>query len=140
VEQHQREQAEDLGLVGHQLREDPGESDGLAAQLPADQRVAGRGGVALVEHQVQHGQHRLEPFRKDIAGRHPVGDPGVPDLAFRPDQALGHGRLGYQEGPGDLRGPEAAQGAQRQRHLGLRRQGRVAAGEDQSQAIVRDGG
>ncbi len=47
------------------------------------------------------------------------------------------GRSG-EEGAGDLLGGEAADLAQRQRHLGVRRQGRMAAGEDQPQPVVLD--
>ena len=58
------------------------------------------------------------------------------DLALGPDQALGHGGLGHQEGPGDLGGLEPAEQAQGQRHLGGGGQRRVAAGEDQAEAVV----
>ena len=49
---------------------------------------------------------------------------------------LRHSRLRDDERPRDLLGAEAAQGAQRQRHLRLGRERRVAAGEDQLQALV----
>ena len=40
VQQHQRQQAEHLGVVGHQRGEQPAEADRLGAQLGADERVA----------------------------------------------------------------------------------------------------
>ncbi len=43
-----------------------------------------------------------------------------------------------EEGPRDLGGRQAAERAQRQRHPGLRRQRRMAAGEDQPQPVVGD--
>ena len=49
-----------------------------------------------------------------------------------------HRRLAHQEGARHLRGAQAAQQPQRQRDLRLRRDGRVAACEDQSQPIVGD--
>ena len=48
-------------------------------------------------------------------------------------------RLGRdQEGERDLLGRQPAEGAQGQRHLRLQRQRRVAASEDQFQALVRE--
>jgi len=41
-----------------------------------------------------------------------------------------------QEGPGNLLGGQVADLSQGERHLGIGRQGRVAAGEDQAQAVV----
>ena len=37
VQEHQREQSVDLGLVGHQRPQHPAQADGLVAQLAADQ-------------------------------------------------------------------------------------------------------
>ena len=48
---------------------------------------------------------------------------------------LGHRRPG-QEGAGDLLGGEAAHLTQRHRDLGVGRQGRMAAGEDEAQPVV----
>ena len=42
VQQHQREQAERLGLVGHELGERATETDGLGRELGADEVGAGR--------------------------------------------------------------------------------------------------
>ena len=136
VQEHEREQPEDLGLVGHEVDEDPGEADRLRAQLLADERVAGRGLVALVEDEVEDAQHRLEPLGQEMVGRHAVRDRRVADLALGPDEPLGERHLRDEECPGDLRRREAAERAQRQRDLGLHREGRVAAREDESQPVV----
>ena len=56
-EQQQREQAVHLGLVGHQLGEQAGEADGLGAEVVAAELVARRRRVALVEDEVDDGEH-----------------------------------------------------------------------------------
>jgi hypothetical protein len=56
-EQHQPEQPEHLGLVGHQLGEQTTEADRLGREFLADQILAGAGGIALVEDQVHDGEH-----------------------------------------------------------------------------------
>ncbi len=129
VQLHQRQQGVDLGLVGHQFDQRPPQPDRLGGELVAT-------AVALVEDQVDDRQHRLQPLGQEVVGGDPEGDPGVPDLSFRPHQALRHRRLRDEEGAGDLGGAEAAQGPQRQRHLGLGPERRVAAGEDELQALV----
>ena len=55
-------------------------------------------------------------------------------------EPLLHRALGHEEGAGDLGGLEPAERAQRQRHAGLGGERRVAAGEDQAQPVVGDGG
>jgi hypothetical protein len=139
VQQQQGQQPQRLALVGHQLGQDPPQAHRLGAQLPPDQGVPGAGGIALVEDQVEDGQHRAEPLRQQVVGRHPVGDGGVADLALGPDQPLGHGRLREHEGVGDLGRGQPPEGAEGQGDPGLGRQGRVAAGEDQPQPVVGDG-
>ena len=72
--------------------------------------------------------------------RHPQWDAGVADLPLRAHEPLRERRLGDEEGTSDLRRLEAADEAQRQRHLRLRREGRMAAGEDQLEPLVGNGG
>ena len=138
MEQHQRQQPGRLGLVGEQRDHDPCQADRLGAQLAADQRIARGRGVALVEHEVEDVEDAVEPLGQELGRRHAVGDPGVADLALRPDQPLREGRLRDQERPRDLGGREAAERAQRQRDPAVHRQRRMAAREDQPQLIVRD--
>ncbi len=137
VEQHQRQEPRRLGL-GQQLDQEPSQPDRLAREIVPRQRGAGGREVSLVEHQVDHVEHRVEPVRQVGSRRHLIGDPRVPDLRLGAHDSLGHRRRGAEEGVRDLLGREAAHLAQRQRHLGGRRQGGVAAGEDQPQAVVFD--
>jgi hypothetical protein len=83
----------------------------------------------LVEDQVEHVEHRPGRTRRveALAG----------DGALGAGDPLGHGRLGHQEGPGDLRRGEPAHGAQRQRDRRRRAQRRMAAAAQQEQGVVR---
>jgi hypothetical protein len=74
-----------------------------------------------------------------VLRRHAQRDAGVADLPLRADEPLRERRFGEEEGACDLGRLEAADEAQRQRDLGLRRECRVAAGEDQFEAFVGDG-
>ena len=137
MEQHQRQQSHHLGLR-QQLVQEPRQADRLAREIGARQRFARRGGVPLVEHEVDHLQHRVQPLRQFGRRRHLVGDAGVADLGLGAHDALGQrGRRG-QEGARDLLGRETADLPQRQRDARFRRQGGVAAGEDQPQPVVLD--
>src|SRR3954454_17045161 len=71
-----------------------------------------------------------------MLGRDSERDAGVADLPLGPDEALGERRLRDEEGASDLRRLEPADEAQRQRDLRLRRERRVAAGEDQLEPLV----
>ena len=138
-QQHQREQAEDLWLVRHQAGEEPAEPDRLGREiLPGEPAARGRR-VALVEDQVNHREDRRDSVGQVGPGGYAVGDPRVPDLAFRPDQPLSHRRLGDEERAGDLRGAQAAEQPERQRDLRLPRERGVAAGEDQPQPVILHG-
>ena len=70
--------------------------------------------------------------------RHAKRDRGGLDLALRADEPLGHGRLGDEEGAGDLLGRQPAQRPQRERDLGIERERRMAAGEDELEPLVGD--
>ena len=61
-EQHQGEQPDRLGVVGHRGVQPAGQADGLGRQLPALELGAGGGRVALVEDQVEHVAHDGEPL------------------------------------------------------------------------------
>jgi hypothetical protein len=135
VQQHQRQQPL-ARRPRHQLQQHPPESDRLGRQLPPHRRLPGGRRVPLVEDEIDDGHHRLESLGQVRLIRDAVGDAGSADLLLGPHQALGHRRRRDQEGAGDLLGGEASQRAQGQRHLRLQRQRRVAAGEDQAQAIV----
>src|SRR6266536_460189 len=70
--------------------------------------------------------------------RDPKRDPGVLDLALRPDQALCHRLLGDEERRGDLLDGQPAERPQRERDLGVERERRMAAREDELESLVRD--
>ena len=95
--------------------------------------------VALVEDEEEDGEHAGDAGREILRGRHPVGDARRLDLGLRAGDPLPHGGLLHQEGAGDLGHGQAADHAQRQRHAGLHRERRVAAGEDQPEPVVVDG-
>ena len=102
LEEHEGEETERLGLVRHEDREQLGEADRLVAQVVAHV-IGSRGGrVALVEHEVEDGEHRPQALREQVVGRDAERDPRRPDLALRTDEALRHRRLGDEEGAGDL--------------------------------------
>src|SRR3984893_12118157 len=135
-EQHQREQPLDLRFVGHQLGQQPSEADGLAAEVLSDQSVARARRVALVEDQVNDGQHGATAAREVGLAGDPVRDPRVANFSLGADEALGHGRFRYQEGARDLSRGQPAEQPERERNLNVRRERGVAAGEDQAELIV----
>ena len=114
------------------------EPDRLCAQALTHEVGAGGGGVALVEQEVEHGEHRARALRQQMRGRHPVRDAGVADLVLRAHEPLRHRRLRHQERASDLGGGQPGERAQRQRDLRVDRERRVAAREDQPQAVVFD--
>ena len=72
--------------------------------------------VALVEDQVEDGEHAGEPFRQELASAaRGTGSPACADLALRPHEPLGDRGLGREERPRDLAGRQAADGAERER-------------------------
>ena len=121
---------------GIELHDETAEPDRFARQIRARGRLAAAGRVAFVEHQVHHAQHALEARRQFVARGHLVGNVGVADLGLGAHDALRDGGRGREEGRGDLFGGETADFAQRQRHLRVGRERRVAAREDQAQTIV----
>ena len=136
VQPHQRQQRERLGLVRHQGAQHAREPDRLGGQVAPDQRVAGRDGVALVEDEIERRQHGAQTGREIGVARHLVGDAGRSDLRLRAHHALGHGGLGDQERARHLGGGQAAEQPQRERDARLGCERRMAAGEDQPQALV----
>jgi hypothetical protein len=136
VEEHQREQAQRLGLVRHQDGEQLREADRLLAEISADEPPGRRPDVALVEDEVEHGEDRIQPLGQEVLRRDAEGDASVADLALRADEALAHGGFRYEEGTGDLGRGQAGYRAQGQGHLGVSCEGRVAASEDQTESLV----
>ena len=83
-------------------------------------------------------QHAAEPLGQLVVGGHAVGDAGGLHLALGPHEPLVHGRLGGEEGPGDLGHLEAADGPEGEGHPGLEGEGGVAAREEQAEPVVGD--
>src|SRR5712664_1563661 len=103
---------------------------GIPYQVPGREDLPDRLNTVLhVEDGVQAVGEVLPPW-------HLIGNPGIADLSLGPHDPLGHCGGRREERAGDLLGREPAHLTQRQRHLGVRRQGRMAAGEDQPQAVV----
>ena len=138
VQRHQREQAGRLGLVGHQAGQDRRQADRLLGQVVAAQGRAGGRDVALGEDQREDREDDVEPVGQPVARGHLERDAGVADLALGPDEALADRRDGQQQRARDLGDGQPGDQAQGQRHLGLAGQGRMAAGEDEPQALVGD--
>jgi hypothetical protein len=124
-----------LRLVRHQQREHRGQPDRLVAQLAPHRRA-----VAGVEDEVDDAEYGREPVGEDVVGRDAEGDAGVADLPLRAHEPLRHRRLRHEERPRDLARLEPAERAQRERDLRVDRKRGMAAGEDEAQALVGDGG
>ncbi len=139
VQEHQGEQTDRLRLVRQERDQRPRKADRLAGQLVPDQGVPGRRGIPLVVDQVEHPQHAVEALGQHVDRRDAIGDPGIADLAFGPDQALGERRLGYQERARDLRRGQPAERPEREGDPGIHRQGGMTAREDEPEPIVLDG-
>jgi len=83
--------------------------------------------VALVDDEVDDLEHGAQARRE--LGRRREFEAGVmlSEALLGAGDPLGDGRLGLQEGAGDLADGEAAHQPERQRHLGVAVQARVAA-------------
>ena len=106
---HEGDQAVDFGLVGGELGEDAAETEGVFAEGGADEVVAGAGGVALVEDEVDDLQDGEEAGGQFGAAGDFEGDLFFGEGAPGADDALGDGGFGGEEGAGDLSGGEAAE-------------------------------
>jgi hypothetical protein len=137
-EQHERQQAGDVGVVRQEGVQHPGQVGGPLDQVAPDEVRAGGGGVPGREEQVHHREHRLDALRQLGDGRHAVGDAGGRDLLLGAGDPCRHRGLGHQEGASHLGGGQAADQAQGQGDLRLRCQRRVTAGADQPQSVVGD--
>ena len=137
---HQRHQGMRLGLAGCQRGEHAAEAHRLLAQLGACPLLAGGGGVALVEDQVDGLEHGAQPVGEFLADRDLEGHVGLGERLLRPGDPRRHrGRL-HQERAGDLLGRQPGDHLQGEGHAGVDRQHRVARGEHQPQHVVLDVG
>jgi hypothetical protein len=118
-----------LGLVRHQLGERRAEPERLRRQIAA-------AAVALVEDQIDDGEHRSQSLRQQMVVRNAEGDARILDLPLRPREPPLHRLLGNEESAGDLLRAQPAKRAQGQRDLRLETERRMAGGEDQLQPFV----
>ena len=134
--QLEREQSFDLGVAGHLGKHGEGQPQRLIDEVHARPGAATAGKVALVEHQIDDTENHIEALAQILGDRQ--GDAGIPNLALRAHDPLRDGRLGDQQGRGDLVGRQAAHQAQRERDLRLGCQRRVTAEQDEPQPFVTD--
>ena len=92
------------GSSGSSTCDDARQPDRLGGEVVAHQRVAGRRRVALVEDQVEHGEHgaAAAPAARRAAARR-SGCPAVADLPLRPHEPLRHRRSGQRAARGRSR-------------------------------------
>src|SRR5207253_2498726 len=121
-----------------ELRQDPAEAQGVLAQRRSHPVVAGGRRVALVEHEVDHLEHRGEAGGEIGPAGDLEGDARRRERALGPDDALRDGGLRDQESPRDLVGREAAEQSERERGTGLGREHRMTGREHEAQEIVAD--
>ena len=138
LKEHQREQPEHLGLVGHQHGKELPEANRVVAQVTAHELLVGGRRVAFVEDEVEDREHRLQPLGEQMVGRDAERNARVADLPLRPHESLRQRRLGDEERARDLGRLKAADFAERQGDSRLRRERRMAAGEHQAQPLVGD--
>src|SRR4029079_13752531 len=90
------------------------------------------------EDQVQDTEHRLDAFGQLLARRHLVRNARLANLPLRAYQALRGGGFRLDEPARDLTRRQAAQRAERQRGARVRRDGRMAAREEEPEPVVLD--
>jgi len=127
-----------FGLVGLQAREHAAEPHRVLHQRRSHRVVAGIGGVALVEHEIDDFTHRYEAVAALGSCRDFEGDAGFGERTLRSHDPLRDRRLGGQERTRDLVGGEAAEQTQRQRDSRLARQHGMTRDEHQPQQVIAD--
>ena len=133
MEQHHREQAVRLRLVGHELYERTAEPQRLGREVTAT-------AVPLVEDQVDDREDRVEALGQKIVGRNAKRDGRGFDLPLRPNESLSHRRFRHEERASDLDGGQPTEGPQRERDLRVDGECGMTTGEDELQALVSEGG
>src|SRR5919106_1651466 len=113
-----------------------GQSSRLAGFPGAAGRQVAAPGVALVEDQVDDGEHGGKSVGQQVGGRHPKRDPGGPDLVLRAHQSLGHRRLRDQESARNLARGQAAERPQGESDLCIGSECRMTAGEDEFEPLI----
>ena len=139
LQQHERQKSLGLG-VRQQVDQQSPEAKGFARERVVGHRGAGRRRIALVEHEVDDVEHRVEPLRKLRSLGHLIRKARVANLRLGANDPLRDGGGAHEKGPRDFLGGEPAHFTQRERDAGIRRERGMAAREDQAQPIVLDRG
>ena len=126
----------DFRLLARKLGQYPAEAERLLAKLRAHPVVAGGGGIALVEDQVDDRKHGRQPGREFVPVRNLERHILLAQGPFGADDPLSDGRLRDQERTRDLVGRQSAKQAQRERDARFGGKHRVAGGEHKAQEIV----
>ena len=116
---HEGDEAVDFRFGGSEFGEDAAEAERVFAESGAHEVVAGGGGVALVEDEVDDFEDGGEAGGELGAAGDLEGDVFVGEGAFGADDALGDGGFGGEEGAGDFVGGEAAEEAEGEGGAGL---------------------
>ncbi len=134
--QHQRQQAERLGLLRQQRGDEPAEPNAFGGEVAA--AAVGAGGIrpAFREHGIDRFEHGIEPLAELGALGHAERNAGLLDLLLRAHQPLAHRGRRKQERRADRRGVEAEHGLQDQRRPDRGIDRGVGASEHQRQALV----
>jgi len=101
-QQHQREQARDLRVVGKRTADHPSEPDRLPGEVAARELRPAAGQVALVEDQVEHMQDGAQALCPLLTTRHRERDRRTLDGLLGAADPLRHRPLGDEERIGDL--------------------------------------
>ena len=112
LQEHQRQQRDQGGLVGPQGQHHPHQPDRLPGELGAEQVGAGAGGVAGGEGEVGGLRERVEPVGQDGGVRDGERDAGTDDALLGAGDPGRHRGLRDEEQPRDVGGGHAEHEAQ----------------------------
>ena len=129
----------DFRFGGSQFGEDAAKAERVFAKGGAHEVVAGGGGVAFVEDEVDDFEDRGEAGGELGAAGDLKGDALVGESTFGADDALGDGGFGGEEGAGDLVGGETAEETEGEGCAGLGGEDGMAGDEDEAEKVVVDG-
>jgi len=139
-EEHEGEQRVGArGAASGMGEEQRGQADRFAAEIFAEQVVAGGGFVALVEKQVECGEDAVEARGEVFGFGKFEGDIGFLDTLFGAGELFFDGGLAGEKGAGDFAGAEAAEDFEGEDDLGVGSDGGVAADEQEAKGVVADG-
>ncbi len=118
VQEHERQKTLCLDVV-HKTRDEPGQSQDIAAKLSSDQFGARGRSVAFVEDQVEHMQDTIQPLWHFCSVGNEIGWRRVADARFSTDDTLRDRGRTRKERACDLFGCQPADLAQRQGDAGV---------------------